>query len=134
MKKSIVLPYNAQSIAMVIAMSNEDPTVIIKKINEASQDAYAQKVQKMSMDILGYDQEMWDAMKKRITQISEEIGNDTTIEYKERTIKLYGWIQANKHYTISIPYGESNDTYGYASTIETIIHQPHLYFKMLSFD
>lgn len=69
---------------------------------------------------------------EKIKIIDQSLPKD--INYKERTIKVYGWIADTiKHKSLSIPM-ESNIEYARADCIQLILTNPNLYLKITNWD
>ena len=69
---------------------------------------------------------------QKIKEIAARLPDD--LDYKERTIKMYGWIADTiTHKELSIPM-ETDREYARADSVEMILTDPKLYLKIINWD
>lgn len=87
-----------------------------------------------SYEFFGKDNQWYDDTMQKVKMIRESL--DDNLSYKEKTIKMYGWIEKNGRKNLSMPmmYDKDLPEYSHAVAVEYILTNPDAYHKMMNWD
>lgn len=104
---------------------------LIRKREESLHERKAEQDKQWAIGYLGKDEQWYEEAMKKIGYIESNLVE--SMNHKEKTIKLYGWIADTIKKDLSIPL-ESDYEYARASSIELILTNPDLYNKIIHWD
>ena len=87
-----------------------------------------------SYNFFGKNSQWYDETLEKVHRIKESLNDD--LSHKEKTIKMYGWIEKNGRKNLSIPlmYDKDLPEYAHAVAVEYILTNPDAYHKMMNWD
>ena len=127
------IPLNSRSnILMASAITGMSMDKIYDKMYKASVEYKKEKDKEWAIGFFQKDEQWYEATLEKVKQIESTL--DENMDYKEKTIKLYGWIAKEvpkRHYSIPT---ETNQEYATARCIELILTKPDAYLKILNWE
>ncbi len=129
---AFAIPLNRANIHLVAAMVDTSVQELLEKKDEAERLRQEESDKQWAIDFLGKDEQWYDEAMQKIKEIKATLPDG--IGYKERTIKMYGWIADTiTHKDLSIPL-ETDHEYARADSVEMILTNPKLYSKVIRWD
>lgn len=104
------------------------------KMVQSRLDFKKEQDKRWSYEFFGKDNQWYDDTMQKVKKIRESLDDD--LSYKEKTIKMYGWIEKNGRKNLSMPlmYDKDLPEYAHAVTVEYILSNPDTYLKMMNWD
>lgn len=126
------IPLTGNNIYLASAVSGLSVNELVKMRSEAQYRAERKAKREWALDFLGKDEAWYDKAMEKIAAIEKTLPDD--IGYREKTIRLYGWIADSvPEISLDIPL-ETDTAYARASSIELILTDLDLYKKIINWD
>ena len=133
MRRVVPIPLtDRRNISIVSAVTGIEMDKLQEKIDDANM-RYKKKCDiEFAYSFFGKDEKWYNETIQRVKEIAKSIDKD--LNYKNRTIKLYGWIAdefPDKNLTIPMEFDKK---YAAAHCVELILTNPDLYHKVINWD
>ncbi len=115
------------------AAAEADITVddLAQMMFDAQYEARKKSQKEWVLDFLEQDEAWWDETMAKIARLDKELPKD--MPYKERTIKLYGWVAKSLDRHFDIPM-ETDQEFADADAIELLLTNLDMYHKIMRWD
>ncbi|MBF0282408.1 MAG: hypothetical protein HQM07_07595 [Zetaproteobacteria bacterium] len=127
---SYVIPINQNTIHLAAAMSGASVDELNEKVFESHRKMKREQDIEWACDFFREDLNWYHATMNTVAAIKGTLPEG--VGYKEKAIKMYGWVQAPNG-RLSIPM-ELDHEYAHAHAVELILTNPSLYLKVISWD
>jgi len=130
----IAIPINRQNITLLASGLGVSTEELVEQVNQSEIDHKKKQDMKYILNFFNTNETWYKKTKEEVKKIAASLPED--IDYKDRTIKMYGWIENETKISgnLNIPM-EFNKRYSAASAIEMVFNgQIDLYRKIMNWD
>lgn len=122
---------NAGNFQTAAAMAGISAEELMQKMFDAQQETKKKNQKEWVLDFLDKDEVWWDETLQKVEEIRASLPKD--LDYKKKTIRLYGWIAESLGRQFDIPM-EPDRKYADASGIKLLLTDLDAYHRIMNWN